>query len=37
MSKSFKVFGLAVTALALSHWPALAQATKVTNEGISAS
>jgi ABC-type branched-subunit amino acid transport system substrate-binding protein len=36
MSKSFRVFGLAVAALALSHWPALAQATKVTNEGISA-
>src|SRR5881398_570165 len=36
MSKSFKVLGLAVSALALTHLPASAQ-TKVTNEGISAS
>jgi ABC-type branched-subunit amino acid transport system substrate-binding protein len=35
MSKSFKVLGLAVSALALTHLPAAAQ-TKVTNEGISA-
>src|SRR5438874_13352038 len=35
MSKSFKVLGLAVGALALTHLPAAAQ-TKVTNEGISA-
>jgi branched-chain amino acid transport system substrate-binding protein len=35
MSKSFKVLGLAVSALALTHLPASAQ-TKVTNEGISA-
>jgi ABC-type branched-subunit amino acid transport system substrate-binding protein len=35
MSKSFKALGLAVGALALTHWPASAQ-TKVTNEGISA-
>jgi branched-chain amino acid transport system substrate-binding protein len=35
MSKSLKVLGLAVGALALTHWPASAQ-TKVTNEGISA-
>jgi branched-chain amino acid transport system substrate-binding protein len=35
MSKSFKAFGLAVSALALAHLPANAQ-TKVTNEGISA-
>jgi branched-chain amino acid transport system substrate-binding protein len=34
MSKSFKALGLAVSALALSHLPAVAQ-TKVTNEGIS--
>jgi branched-chain amino acid transport system substrate-binding protein len=34
MSKSLKALGLAVGALALSHWPASAQ-TKVTNEGIS--
>jgi branched-chain amino acid transport system substrate-binding protein len=34
MSKSLKALGLAVSALALSHLPALAQ-TKVTNEGIS--
>ena len=36
MSKSFKVLGLAVSALALTQLPAAAQ-TKVTNEGISAS
>src|SRR3981081_2645119 len=36
MSKSFKAFGLAVSALALTQLPAAAQ-TKVTNEGISAS
>src|SRR5437016_14564897 len=35
MSKSLKVLGLAVSALALTHLPAAAQ-TKVTNEGISA-
>src|SRR5258708_35865448 len=35
MSKSFKVLGLAVSALALTHLPASAQ-TKVTNDGISA-
>src|SRR3979411_1272294 len=35
MSKSFKVLGVAVGALALTHLPAAAQ-TKVTNEGISA-
>src|SRR6202158_5289893 len=35
MSKSFKVLGLAVSALALTHLPAAAQ-TKVTNEGIAA-
>ena len=35
MSKSFKVLGLAVSALALTHLPAAAQ-TKVTNEGVSA-
>ena len=35
MSKSFKVLGLAVSALALTQLPAAAQ-TKVTNEGISA-
>ena len=35
MSKSFKAFGLAVGALALTHLPAAAQ-TKVTNQGISA-
>jgi branched-chain amino acid transport system substrate-binding protein len=35
MSNSLKVLGLAVGALALTHWPAAAQ-TKVTNEGISA-
>src|SRR5256885_10965706 len=35
MSKSFKVLGLAVGALALTHLPAAAQ-TKVTNQGISA-
>jgi len=34
MSKSLKALGLAVSALALTHLPALAQ-TKVTNEGIS--
>ena len=34
MSKSLKAIGLAVSALALTHLPALAQ-TKVTNEGIS--
>src|SRR5436190_11605051 len=34
MSKSFKVLGLAVSALALTHLPASAQ-TKVTNDGIS--
>jgi branched-chain amino acid transport system substrate-binding protein len=34
MSKSLKALGLAVGALALTHWPASAQ-TKVTNEGIS--
>jgi branched-chain amino acid transport system substrate-binding protein len=34
MSKSFKLLGLAVSALALTHLPAAAQ-TKVTNEGIS--
>jgi branched-chain amino acid transport system substrate-binding protein len=34
MSKSLKVLGLAVSALALTHLPAAAQ-TKVTNEGIS--
>ena len=34
MSKSFKALGLAVSALALSHLPAVAQ-TRVTNEGIS--
>jgi ABC-type branched-subunit amino acid transport system substrate-binding protein len=34
MSISFKVLGLAVSALALTHLPAAAQ-TKVTNEGIS--
>ena len=36
MSKSFRVLGLAVSALALTGLPAAAQ-TKVTNEGISAS
>src|SRR6266481_568652 len=35
MSKSFKVLGLAVSALALTHLPAAAQ-TKVTDDGISA-
>ncbi len=35
MSKSFKALGLAVSALALTQLPAVAQ-TKVTNEGISA-
>ena len=35
MSRSFWALGLAVSALALTHLPALAQ-TKVTNEGISA-
>src|SRR5437588_12818769 len=35
MSQSFKVLGLAVGALALTHLPAAAQ-TKVTNQGISA-
>ena len=35
MSKSFRVLGLAVSALALTQLPAAAQ-TKVTNEGISA-
>src|SRR2546430_9215870 len=35
MSKSFKALGLAVSALALTHLPALAQ-TKVTNQGVSA-
>ncbi|MBR0736561.1 ABC transporter substrate-binding protein [Bradyrhizobium liaoningense] len=36
MSKSFRAFGLAVSAVVLTHLPAAAQ-TKVTNEGISAS
>jgi branched-chain amino acid transport system substrate-binding protein len=36
MPKMFKALGLAVSALALTHLPALAQ-TKLTNEGISAS
>src|ERR1700751_1029841 len=36
MSKSLKVFGLALGAVALSTLPAAAQSTKVTNEGISA-
>src|ERR1044072_783654 len=36
MSKSFRVLGLAVSAVALTGLPAAAQ-TKVTNEGISAS
>lgn len=36
MSKSFGAFGLAVSAVVLTHLPAAAQ-TKVTNEGISAS
>jgi branched-chain amino acid transport system substrate-binding protein len=36
MSRS-KVLGLALGALALMHLPAIAQTTKVTNEGISAS
>jgi branched-chain amino acid transport system substrate-binding protein len=36
MSKSFKALGLAFGALALTHLPATAQTTKVTNEGISA-
>jgi ABC-type branched-subunit amino acid transport system substrate-binding protein len=36
MSKSFKVLGLAVSALALTQLPAAAQ-TKVTDQGISAS
>jgi ABC-type branched-subunit amino acid transport system substrate-binding protein len=36
MSKSFKAVGLAVGALALTHLPASAQTTRVTNEGISA-
>ncbi|WLA66865.1 ABC transporter substrate-binding protein [Bradyrhizobium diazoefficiens] len=35
MSKSFRAFGLAVSAVVLTHLPAAAQ-TKVTNEGISA-
>src|SRR5437868_14431291 len=35
MSKSFRAFGLAVSALALTQLPAAAQ-TKVTNEGVSA-
>src|ERR1700709_272624 len=35
MSKSFKALGLAVGALALSHLPAAAQQTKVTDQGIS--
>jgi ABC-type branched-subunit amino acid transport system substrate-binding protein len=35
MSKSFKALGLAVAALALTHLPASAQTTKITNEGIS--
>ena len=35
MSKSFKVLGLAVSALALTQLPAAAQ-TKVTDQGISA-
>src|SRR6516165_2945198 len=37
MSKSLRVFGLAIGALALTQLPASAQSTKVTNEGISAS
>src|ERR1700733_1337399 len=37
MSTSFKALGLAFGALALTHLPATAQTTKVTNEGISAS
>ena len=37
MSRTFAAFGLAFGALALASGPALAQATKVTNEGISAS
>ena len=36
MSTSFKALGLAFGALALTHLPATAQTTKVTNEGISA-
>ena len=36
MSKSLKALGLALVAVALSYWPAAAQTTKVTNEGISA-
>ena len=36
MSKSFRAFGLAVSALALTQLPAAAQ-TKVTDQGISAS
>ena len=36
MPKSFRAFGLAVSAVVLTHLPAAAQ-TKVTNEGISAS
>jgi branched-chain amino acid transport system substrate-binding protein len=36
MSTSLKAFGLALGAVALSYWPAAAQTTKVTNEGISA-
>ena len=35
MSKSFKALGLAVGALALTHLPAAAQQTKVTDQGIS--
>src|SRR5258707_14877316 len=35
MSKSLKALGLAVGALALSHLPAAAQQTKVTDQGIS--
>ncbi|MHC2624542.1 branched-chain amino acid transport system substrate-binding protein [Bradyrhizobium huanghuaihaiense] len=35
MSKSFSAFGLAVSAVVLTHLPAVAQ-TKITNEGISA-
>src|SRR6201746_1265126 len=35
MSKSYRALGLAVGALALTHLPAVAQQTKVTDQGIS--